>query len=42
MPGVILVPNAFSIGLSLSELLTAVGAGKPDDFIDRVTFIPLP
>jgi hypothetical protein len=41
MPGVILVPNTLAIGLAVNELEIALGAGRPQDFEDRVTFIPL-
>ena len=41
MPGVILVPNTLAIGLAVNELEIALGAGQPQDFEDRVTFIPL-
>ncbi len=41
MPGVILVPNTLTIGLALNDLEIAIGAGQPEDFEDRVTFIPL-
>jgi hypothetical protein len=41
MPGVMLVPNTLTIGLALKDLEIAIGAGQPEDFEDRVTFIPL-
>jgi hypothetical protein len=41
MPGVILVPNTLAFGLSVNELEIALGAGRPEDFEDRVTFILL-
>lgn len=41
MPGVILIPTTLAIGEALSDLEIAVGAGEPDDFADRVTFIPM-
>ncbi len=41
MPGVILIPSTLGIGLALDELEVAIGAGKPEDFSDRVTFIPI-
>jgi hypothetical protein len=41
MPGVILVPNTLAIGLAVNNLEIAIGAGKAEDFADRVTFIPL-
>jgi len=41
MSGVILIPTTLGIGPALSDLEIAIGAGEPDDFKDRVTFIPL-
>ena len=41
MPGVILIPTTLAIGEALRDLEIAIGAGEPDDFKDRVTFIPL-
>lgn len=41
MPGVILVPNTLAIGIAVNDLEIAIGAGKAEDFADRVTFIPL-
>ncbi|HVO68823.1 MAG TPA: DUF5615 family PIN-like protein [Aggregatilineaceae bacterium] len=41
VPGVILVPNTLAIGLALNDLKIAIGAGQPEDFEDRVIFIPL-
>ena len=41
MSGVILVPETLAIGKALDDLEVAIGAGRPDDFKDRVTFIPL-
>jgi hypothetical protein len=41
MPGVILVPNTLALGLALNDLEIAIGAGQPEDFEDRMTFIPL-
>jgi hypothetical protein len=41
MPGVVLVPNTLAIQLAVNDLEIAIGAGQPEDFKDRVTFIPL-
>ena len=41
MPGVILIPDTLAIGEALDELELFIGAGSPDDFEDRVIFIPL-
>ncbi len=41
IPGVVLVPNPLAIGLAVNDLEIAIGAGQPEDFKDRVTFIPL-
>lgn len=41
MPGVILVPSTLAIGLALNDLEIAIATGQPEDFEDRVTFIPL-
>ncbi len=41
MPGIILIPTTMPIGEALNDLEIAIGAGEPDDFVDRVTFIPL-
>lgn len=40
MPGVILVPNTLAIGLAVHDLEITIGAGNPEDFRDRVIFIP--
>ncbi len=41
MAGVILVPETLSIGKALEYLELLIGASDPEDFTDRVTFIPL-
>ena len=41
MPGVILIPATLAIGKALDDLEVTIGAGRPDDFKDRVTFIPI-
>lgn len=41
MPGVILIPETLAIGKALDDLELSIRAGHPDDFRDRVTFIPL-
>jgi hypothetical protein len=41
LPGVILIPDTLPIGKALDDLEVAIGAGSPDNFKDRVTFIPL-
>jgi hypothetical protein len=37
--GVFLIPETLAIGEALADLELAIGAGNPDDFRDRVTFI---
>ncbi|MBL8166301.1 MAG: DUF5615 family PIN-like protein [Anaerolineae bacterium] len=41
MPGVILIPETLAMGPALADLEVAIGAGVPDDFRDRATFIPM-
>ncbi|HEX3052488.1 MAG TPA: DUF5615 family PIN-like protein [Aggregatilineaceae bacterium] len=41
MPGVILVPNTLVIGLAFNDLEILIGVGQPEDFENRVIFIPL-
>lgn len=41
MPGVILVPETLGIGKALEDLELLISASDPEEFPDRVTFIPL-
>ncbi|MCA9905146.1 MAG: DUF5615 family PIN-like protein [Anaerolineae bacterium] len=41
MPGVIIVPSTLEIGVAVAELEMAISAGKPEDFENLVTFIPM-
>lgn len=41
MPGVILVSDTLGIGPALDDLELAIRAGKPDDFTNRVLFVPM-
>lgn len=40
-PGVILISDTLAIGEALNDLELLIGAGNPDDFENRVTFLPL-
>ena len=41
MPGVIFVPWSLPIGVAVNDLEVALGCGRPDDFEDKVTWLPL-
>lgn len=41
MAGVILVPETLAIGKALEDLELLIGASEPEEFSDRVMFIPL-
>ena len=41
MAGVILVPETLAIGNALEDLELLIGASEPEEFSDRVMFIPL-
>lgn len=39
MPGVILVPSTLAISKAIHELEVIIGAGQPNDFVNRVFFV---
>ncbi len=41
MPGVILVRRRLAIGAALDDLLLIMGASEPEEFENRVIFVPL-
>ena len=41
MPGVILVLDTVGVGKATNDLEMLIGAGKPEDFVDNVTFVTL-
>jgi Domain of unknown function (DUF5615) len=41
MPGVLIVPGTLSIGGAIDELRLLIECGCPDDFNNRVVFLPL-
>lgn len=42
VPGIITLNPEMSIGATLDELVLIAVAGNPDDFQDRVAYLPVP
>jgi hypothetical protein len=41
MPGVFLFESVFPIGLAIDELEAIIGASEPEEYRDRVVFLPM-
>ena len=41
MPGVLVVPTTMPIGAAIEELSTIAVASEPDEWADRVVYLPL-
>jgi hypothetical protein len=41
MPGLIAVPKSIGIGRAIADLMYIGACGRPEDFTDRIYFLPL-
>lgn len=41
IPGIVQLPRHYEVGTILAELHLIWGAGEPDEFRDRITYLPL-
>jgi hypothetical protein len=41
IPGIVQLPRRIHIGTILTELQLVWGAGEPEEFRDRITYLPL-